>query len=405
MKIGVVQVTPDGVPLHIPLNRMYLILAIDVASRAVLGYHLCYREEYSATDVLRCIYNGLKPWKKMSNPFDFEIYDTDAGFPSGSIEGCDWRAFDLLQIDNAKANICNNSIERVSTVVNATCNNGKAAHAIARAIVERFFETFNSIFGHRLPSTTGSDINDNRRHKAMEKAEKFEICIDEIEVLIDAVIANYNASPTTAKQGRSPLEYIRNFNQQYGLVFSRKIRREYQLDNPLNKFFDYRFVRSGKKSVRRPYIQFEGAIYQNDVLATTPSLSGTEFLLEFDNDDIRTAKAFFKNGEFFGVLNATGCWSLSKHSLKLRKLIQRSSDEKISSSQSVDPVSNYLEKLENNALKSRASRNLLLKIKRELGLESAIRLRGHKASATKKRKRSSWEPKRSKWISLQQTDY
>src|SRR5690606_30891544 len=63
--------------------RIWLILMIDRASRAILGYS--YRlggTNYSATDVLKCVAHTLTPWAAKDLTLPNLSYKTGAGFPS-----------------------------------------------------------------------------------------------------------------------------------------------------------------------------------------------------------------------------------------------------------------------------------------------------------------------------------
>ena len=51
--------------------------------------------------------------------------------------------------------------------------------------------------------------------------------------------------------------------------------------------------------------------YRNDIIANLPDLVGTELELLIDIDDLRSIRAFFRDGSELGLLYATGKWGLA----------------------------------------------------------------------------------------------
>jgi len=86
---------------YLPISRVWLLVALDCASRAVLGYSISLLENYSMENVLECIANTIEPWSPRALPATNIRYTEGAGIPSGVIDECAWRVFDSLQYDNA----------------------------------------------------------------------------------------------------------------------------------------------------------------------------------------------------------------------------------------------------------------------------------------------------------------
>lgn len=88
------------------IHRLWVIVLLDVASRAVLGYHLSMRHECGAEDVLRAIKRALLPWTPRKLHFSENAYVDGAGLPSSvapHLIGVCWNEF---SVDGALANIC-----------------------------------------------------------------------------------------------------------------------------------------------------------------------------------------------------------------------------------------------------------------------------------------------------------
>ncbi|QYK67482.1 hypothetical protein KAI36_02632 [Paenibacillus sp. S02] len=47
--------TPEGDLFTEVVERVWLLVIVDVATRAILGHHLCVNKEYNKDDVLHCI--------------------------------------------------------------------------------------------------------------------------------------------------------------------------------------------------------------------------------------------------------------------------------------------------------------------------------------------------------------
>lgn len=80
--LSVKYTTPAGDEIVDTLNRIWILSIIDVATRCILGYHLCLNKEYSSDDVLMCIRNAIKPWKPKELTIPNLKYSESSGFPS-----------------------------------------------------------------------------------------------------------------------------------------------------------------------------------------------------------------------------------------------------------------------------------------------------------------------------------
>lgn len=127
-----------------------------------------------------------------------------------------------------------------------------------------------------------------------------------------------------------------------------------------------RRVKGNIKTGQRPYIQFENAIYRNDVLSHTPDLIGTELDLLVNIEDLRVIRAFLSDGSEFGVLTANGKWGITPHSLQVRKQINKLRREKLIHFTSYDdPIEIYQRYLESQAKKSKKDRSRLQQFYKE----------------------------------------
>lgn len=201
-------INDDGEVVYLPLSRVWLLVTLDCASRAILGYSLSLLGNYSNEDVLQCVSNSIEPWSPMLMPTPTLGYTKGAGLPSGVIDECAWRLFDALQFDNAFSHQSHYVQQRIISAGIHEVQTNKPKSSRSDALVERFFKTFEEMSLHRLPMTTGSDPKDPRRRDPEKEAVAYEIQIDDLHLIVDITIANYNATPHEALQGRSPLEVL-----------------------------------------------------------------------------------------------------------------------------------------------------------------------------------------------------
>jgi putative transposase len=362
--IAIIFTTPEGDEIIEVMNRIWILSIVDVATRAILGYHLCLNKEYSSHDVLMCIRNAVFPWKKKSLTINGLNYSEKANFPSSLISEACFGLWDEFCYDNAKANVAKNVKEKLVELIGCSINMGPVAVPVRRPIIERFFRTLEQNGFHRLPSTTGSNPLDPKRKNSEENAIKYRITAEHIEELTDVLIAEYNATPHEGNNNLSPLE-----------VFEQRVARGMTiLQLPEEKrneiaFFSLKVTRrvnGSEKEGRRPFIYYEGVRYTNEVLNRSPHLINKTLDLLINTDDLRVIKAFLADGSELGNLCANGKWGITPHDLRTRKAINKLKNNRlIHFTQYDDPIRVYQDYLEKEAQKNKTNRNKLASIKKE----------------------------------------
>lgn len=348
--------TPSGDQITKVMDRLWLLVTIDVSTNAVLGYYLSTNKEYTASDVLHCFENSIVPWE----PLDLEIpglkYPENAGLPSGKIKEAEWALWDELYYDNAKSHFSNMVIKRTKQIIGCHINAGKSKSPTKRPLIERFFGLLEENGFNRMPNTTGSNPKDPRRKNPEEQAIKYHITLKEIEDLLDVLIAEYNAEPTEGNSFLSPLESM----QQKLLLNDPHTRKLLPEERDKVAFLCIETIRTVKGSIkkgRRPYIQYENVRYTNELLLRSPGLIGKKLDLVIDIDDIRFLKAYLPDGSELGKLVASGYWGKTKHSLAIRKAIYQLKNRKlIHFTNKDDPIQIYDNYLREKAITHKAYR-------------------------------------------------
>lgn len=356
----------DGSVSNLPATRVWLIAVIDVATRAILGYSLSSERNYNQTDVLAAIKDSIMPREKINFAIPGFNYPENGGFPCFAIEETNWAIFDSIMLDNAKAHLAYDVVNKLTKKLFCSVNFGPVASPEVRGIVERFFKTLEENGYHRTPSTTGSNAMDNRRENAEKDAIKYNITYNDIVELTEYLIAIYNNSPHSALGGRTPLEVMESRIKKAGMFPCIVNNKNRAVVNGLTNIIIERTVRGSYKSGKRPYVSYEGVEYKNEAVSISMSLVGTKLFLEVNPDDISSVLAYTEDGIELGYLRAAGVWGLRSHSLKTRKeALKFASKNKSNKNQFIAILDGYENMLRERAAKSRNARTKSERLRHE----------------------------------------
>lgn len=354
--------TPGGEKIIDTLDRIWILTLVDVATRCIVGYHLCLRREYSSDDVKKCFQSAILPWKPKELTITGLDYAPNAALPSYKFPEAEYAVWDELCYDNAKSHLSHEIKDLLQKYIGCSINMGPVAVPVRRPIVERFFRTLEQSTFHRLPSTTGSNPLDPIRNDAEKKAIKFAISYELVEELSDVVIANYNAKPHDSINGFTPLEIFESrLNQSYTL---NQLPEEQRDEINLFPLVMVRKVNGNMNAGRRPYIVFKGSRYSSPELSNDFSLVNEKLKLLINTEDLRTIEAFRSDGTNYGTLTAAGQWGITPHSLKFKDAMNKFKRKRyFSYTEYDDPMDKFQEFLEIQAINDKALRNLLAEVK------------------------------------------
>ena len=363
--LNVRMVDPQGNDQDLPLSRIWLLAMVDVASRAVLGYSLSLSHNYTANDVLNCIASSFEEWVPKEIPDNALLYHDGAGFPSGVIDACGMRIFDTLQMDNAWSHLSNRVQTRIIDAGAIEVITIRPGTPRGNGYVERFMRTFESLGFHQWPNTTGKGPKDPKRRNPEKEAARLNIQYSDLELAADVVIANYNAKGHTGLFGRSPLEYI-----QYRLDKGEDLVR-YANASSLDglSLFECDFkvvVKANLEQGHKPYVQFKNVRYTSPQIQRRLDLNGKPVIFRVNTRDIRHATLFDSSGECIGKVSAEARWLLNPHSIATRKAIFKLMRDRMLSSNTREPLSDYVDYLKSRAPLSRRARNDLINASRQL---------------------------------------
>lgn len=323
VRLKVVVRDPLGFEQEFEIERIWLLVIIDVYSRAVLGHHVSLNREYSRYDVIRTIESALEPHRPRPFTLPGVGYGGAGGFPSARFPELGYATWQWIKLDNAKANLADDVRHALCAFIGCFIDVGPAHTPDDRPYIERFFGTIATNLSSRLPGYSGANPRDVRRALADPKGNlRLYVSLGEIEELLEASLATYNATPHDGLNGRTPLEAIehalRSRRAMLNWLPEAKRRTLCLMQAPRRAI-----VRGYLNQGQRPHVNFHGVRYSNRVLASTTAFLGHEVRIYFNSQDLRTVRAFGSDGVEIGILKAQGAWGEIAHDLKLRQEIVR----------------------------------------------------------------------------------
>jgi hypothetical protein len=275
---------------------------------------------------MRSIVHSLKKWEPIDLTIPHLYYKPGAGFPSGVCPLGEGRLVDMVCFDNALANRAGLIGRGLTRQFGATVNIGRAQLPIARPFVERLNQTLETLGFRRLPIGFNPNGPKDSREKALAAASEHAMTIDELEQVIDVMLANYNADPHSALVNRSPNEYIRMWDER-NVSPIRRTTDPSTVIAALTRIEVVVTIRGGGAEGRSPYVEYAYARYTNDILAKMTAWHGLKMRLVLDAEgDVRLARGYVVSGSReidVGILRACAPWHLTPHTLEQRRLIQR----------------------------------------------------------------------------------
>ncbi|WP_350357378.1 hypothetical protein [Paraburkholderia fungorum] len=331
---------PFGFETLLVLHRIWILLLLDVATRAVIGFTLALGREYNKDDIAVALQASLMPHTARASKIPALVARPGGGFPSAVIPEAAWACWGTFRFDAAKSHFASATLERLTQVVGCATDNGPLGQKNERALIERFFDRIASHFAHRLPGTTGSDP------RAVERAlndvggkTSLMMTLDELEDVIEVVLADYNGEPHGGLGGRTPLEAM-----QFLLAKEDCLLRTLPLArrSTLCLLQEARVVtiRGNVSRGERPHINFEHVRYDSRVLSGIAGLIGKQLRVYLNVKDIRHLHAFHMDGSELGVLTAARPWCFTPHSLRVRQeIFSLIHQRKLAVREGSDPVS------------------------------------------------------------------
>ena len=323
VRLKVVVRDPLGFEQDFEIERIWLLVIVDVWSRAVLGYQVSLNREYSRYDVIRTIENALAPHRPRQFTLPGMGYGAAGGFPSGKLTELGYATWQWFKLDNAKVNLAGDVQYALADFIGCLIDASPAHSPDDQPYIEHFFGTVASSLSSRLPGYTGTNARDIRRALAGPKGNlRLYVSLDELEDLLEASLAQYNATAHNGLNGRTPLEAVEHSVRGRGAMLNWLLeakRRTLCLMHTPHTCTVRGYLDQGQ----RPHVNFHGVRCTNTLLASTTLLLGKKLRLYYNGQDLPTVRAFADDGAEIGVLKAQRAWGEIVHDLKLRQEVVR----------------------------------------------------------------------------------
>jgi hypothetical protein len=369
---------------HAPkiVRRLWVVVILDVYSRAVLGYYLSMNPEVNKQDVLRAIKSALTFWEPSELSMGNVRYADEAALPSGHQERYIGLCWDETSVDGALAETCKTVKDALRNVVGSVLvdpSRGFAARRLKddRPFIESFFRTLGVRSLNRMTNSTGSKPSDKKGRDPAQVAIASQFQLEYLEDLLDVLIANYNATEHAGLGYRSPLQALDFATTRDDAPPIR--RADPRLVSGLLSVTKMCIVKGGYREGRRPYVNFGGASYSGEILIGRHDLVGTKIAVTNHlEDDARFVKAATTNGHSLGLLRAAAPWNGLPHSLEIRKAVQALlNDKRFRVASGEDPIAAFMNYAESSPGHKLSPHSAYLEMRR---IMAAVARRGEDAN-------------------------
>jgi putative transposase len=366
LRISLKIVDPFGFEDLVELSRIWILVLLDVASRAVIGYKLAISTEYNKDDVAAALQAALIPFRPRSYRIPGLSIRAGGGFPSAVLPATEYACWEWFRFDGAKSHLAADTLSRLNQIVGCWPDNGPPAEPNKRKYIERFFPLLAEHFAHRLPGTTGSDPDSIERALSDPKGNlSLLVELDELEDMVEVLIADYNGTSHPGISNRTPLEAMAQLiARDSGYI--RTLPRVMRTNLCLLQEAKIVTIKGSLDRGTRPHINFLEVKYSSDVLSSNPRLIGKKVRIYYDVRDIRFVKAFFEDGSELGVLTAARPWCWTPHSVRVRQDIMRQKRlGKLKYREGDDPVEAWEKLKRSEAKTSKRAATALAKAKKD----------------------------------------
>jgi putative transposase len=256
-----------------PLQRPWLTLAIDVASRMVAGFYLTL-ESPSALSVSLVIQHLVQPKLDWLDGLGVEAEWPTAGLPES------------IHVDNAKE-FHSKALRRGAEEHGISLQYRPIGAPHYGGHIERLIGTMMGAV-HLLPGSTFSDIKGRGDYDSVAKSA---LTLDELERWLALEITRYHAERHRSL-GMPP---IAAWQEGYGRR-DMPLRMPYDLDG-----FRVDFLPSVERMVRRDGIHLFGLRYWDDVLSIWAGRQGRQLRVSYDPRDLSTVFVRGPDGQRYPV--------------------------------------------------------------------------------------------------------
>jgi len=310
----------DGTYVLAPITGLWLIAAIDVASRACVAWNIVADSGYDQFDLTRTLAKGLTPWV----PKDVEglnmRYFADAWMPSAN-QGFIPRGL-RTSLDNASSHLAQHPMRVLREDIKGVYRFGVAGVPETRGVIEAFFKLIENKIVRFLAGGFEPETKLRLEQRvSKKKAEEHPVFMELLETFIDISISNYNITAHSQLANRSPQEVVQLYLSLGGMPL-----RSSRTDDEVRSMRQTRHtftVRGNKDKGVLPHVKLKGGKYRSLELNTRWDLIGQKFNGTVPDDDARLLDVLDDRGVPFMQLEVLPPYAATAHTIEKRVRVER----------------------------------------------------------------------------------
>lgn len=295
-----------------------MLVAVDVATHCILGYHLALTREPDQQDLLALLANCLAPWEPLALATPGLSYAPGASFPNGL--AFDWPiSFGTVQLDNAMIHHAQAVQRLLVEQMGATLSYGPPGSPTVRQLVESVFNFISERCTHRAASTTGSSPSDPVKESRRNRRSPPLISVQTVNEALSVMFAEANTTNMEALGNAAPLALFEHHCRSHYIRYvPPELTRQWQPMRDTEEVALHWARREG----RRPHVNFLYRRYSGPGLAAVAGRV-KRIRVKYDRRDLRILHAYTLEGQDLGEIYAPKSWQRFPHSVTTRLWIYR----------------------------------------------------------------------------------
>ncbi len=313
---------PNGGVAKAEITSMWLLVEVEVASRAIVGWTLRVGRAYNNLDVAACLAVSLRPWERRTLTIPGLEYAPGAGLPSGLLGALSgWRSRSVA-MDNAKAHLAADLEQGITRARGGMLVFGRAHEPRSRPIVEQLFSrlergALRDVPGGFEPATR---LGEKKIRISNFAPGDHPIQLHLFEELLDVIIANYNATPHPALGELTPLQFLQ-MQQRRAFDFAPDSGRDDAA--AMSSVLIPLVVHGNRDRGVMPHVNYAYVRYRSTELDGKWEMIGQRVLARVDRHDLRTIVLMRSVTAPMCVVRAAAPWNRTLHDETTRKMVMQ----------------------------------------------------------------------------------
>ena len=297
------------------ITTMWLLVLIDVGTRALVAWNLVIKDNYNRFDLLRTTARSLTPWRKRELIVPGLHYHPEAWMPTFVDSPTQIVRSACLALDSAMAHIARDTTINLGKHFGGVVNLGFPGVPEGRPYVEAFFKKAEQMVLRLLAGgfRPEGESGDGETDTTGLRPEDYPVKVQALEDLIDVAGSAYNVTAQTDLSNQCPRQVTERHMDT--TLPSRSSLTSTDIDELL--VLRVRVKIAGKKKVRQPYVKWKGGIYRAAGMRGQHQLIGQSFDATLPFHDVRRM-TLWRDGKPVAVLHVIAPWARTAHDYETR---------------------------------------------------------------------------------------